>query len=97
MFVGFHAQEFCELLGSAAALVGTKPDGVVAGIERKLEELRQAQEELKSLRARLAGSRAAEMSSNATGGVVVERVDGLSANDLRELAIAVREIGRAHV
>lgn len=79
-----------ELLGSAAALVGTKPDGVVAGIERKLEELRQAQDELKSLRTRLAGSRAAEMSSNATGGVVVERVDGLSANDLRELAIAVR-------
>ena len=79
-----------ELLGSAAALVGAKPDGVVAGIERKLEELRQAQDELKSLRARLAGSRAAEMSSNATGGVVVERVDGLSANDLRELAIAVR-------
>ena len=79
------------LLGSVATLVGSKPDDVVAGIERKLDELRQAQDELKMLRARLASGRAAELAANAAGGVVVERVDGVSANDLRDLAVAVRQ------
>ncbi|MEY4391808.1 MAG: alanine--tRNA ligase, partial [Actinomycetota bacterium] len=79
------------LLGSVATLVGSKPDDVVAGIERKLEELKQAQDELKTLRARLASGRATELASNVVGGVVVERVDGVSANDLRDLAVAVRQ------
>ncbi|MEY3588369.1 MAG: alanine--tRNA ligase [Actinomycetota bacterium] len=79
------------LLGSVATLVGAKPDDVVAGIERKLEELRQAQDEVKTLRARLASGRAVELAANAKAGVVVERIDGVSANDLRDLAVAVRQ------
>ena len=79
------------LLGSVATLVGAKPDDVVAGIERKLEELRQAQDEVKTLRARLASGRAVELAANAKSGVVVERIDGVSANDLRDLAVAVRQ------
>ena len=79
------------LLGSVAALVGAKPDDVVEGVERKLEELKQAQDEVKTLRARLASGRAAELAANAEGGVVVERIDGVSANDLRDLAVAVRQ------
>jgi len=86
-------QDNDALLGSVAALVGSKPDDVVAGIERKLEELRQAQDELKTIRARLASGRAVELAANADGGVVVERVDGVSANDLRDLAVAVRQQG----
>jgi len=79
------------LLGSVAALVGAKPDDVVEGVERKLEELKQAQDEVKTLRARLASGRAVELAANAEGGVVVERIDGVSANDLRDLAVAVRQ------
>ena len=79
------------LLGSVAALVGAKPDDVVEGVERKLEELKQAQDEVKTLRARLASGRAAELAANAEGGVVVERIDGVSATDLRDLAVAVRQ------
>ena len=45
------------------------------------------------LRARLASGRAVELAANADGGVVVERVDGVSANDLRDLAVAVRQQG----
>jgi alanyl-tRNA synthetase len=71
--------------------VGAKPDDVVEGVERKLEELKQAQDEVKTLRARLASGRAVELAANAEGGVVVERIDGVSANDLRDLAVAVRQ------
>ena len=79
------------LLGSVASLVGSKPDDVVAGVERKLEELRHAQDELKTLRARLAAGRAASLAEGCQDGIVVERIDGLSANDLRDLAVAVRQ------
>ena len=79
------------LLGNVATLVGAKLDDVVSGVERKLDELRQAQDEVKALRARLASGRAVELAANASGGVVVERMDGVSANDLRDLAVAVRQ------
>ncbi|MFM1790065.1 MAG: alanyl-tRNA synthetase, partial [Actinomycetota bacterium] len=44
-----------------------------------------------TLRARLASGRAVELAANAKAGVVVERIDGVSANDLRDLAVAVRQ------
>ncbi|MFM9133795.1 MAG: DHHA1 domain-containing protein [Actinomycetota bacterium] len=45
------------------------------------------------LRARLASGRAAELTARAESGTVVERIDGLTANDLRDLAVAVRQQG----
>jgi alanyl-tRNA synthetase len=79
-----------HLLADAARLVGSTPDDVVAGVQRKLDELKAANDELKALRARLATGRASELAATATDGVVVARVDGTSPGDLRDLAIAVR-------
>ncbi|MFM8553698.1 MAG: alanine--tRNA ligase [Acidimicrobiales bacterium] len=81
-----------RLVGSVATLVGTRPDDVLAGVERKLDELRAAQEEIRQLRGRLASGRATELASAGTNGIVVERVDGLSPDQLRELAVAVRQV-----
>jgi alanyl-tRNA synthetase len=78
-------------LHAAARLLGTTPDAVVEGIERRLDEVRELQDELKALRARLASNRAAELAAGAVDGVVVARVDGSSPGDLRDLAIAVRQ------
>lgn len=64
---------------------------MVTGVQRRLDEIKALQDELKVLRAQLATGRASELAGSADGGVVVERVDGLSPNDLRELAIAVRQ------
>src|SRR5204863_1360309 len=47
--------------------------------------------ELKAARAKAATGRAAEVAATAVDGVVVARVDGLATNDLRDLAIAVRQ------
>ena len=84
-------------IGEAARLVGAKPDELVEGITRKLDEIKSLQDELKAMRAKLAAGRAAELAAGAVGGVVVERVDGLTPGDLRELAIAVRQQGIATV
>ena len=86
-----HMQRTNDVLQQVAAAVGTRPDEALVGVARKLDELKAAQDEIKTLRSRLAAGRAAELSSGAVDGVVVERIDGLTANDLRDLALAVRQ------
>ena len=49
-------------------------------------------DELKQLRSKLASGRATELAAGAEGGKVVARVDGLAPGDLRDLAIAVRQV-----
>jgi alanyl-tRNA synthetase len=80
-----------DILEQVAAVVGTKADDAVAGVQRKLDELKAAQDELKVLRSRLASGRAVELAAEAVNGIVVARVDGITANDLRDLAVAVRQ------
>jgi alanyl-tRNA synthetase len=76
-------------LGEIANLVGT-PGDAAGGVRRKLDELRALSDENKQLRAKLARNRASELAAGAVDGVVISRVDGVSPNELRELAIAVR-------
>ncbi len=80
-----------RVLAEAARLVGAGPDDLVEGVQRRLDEMRALQDEVKALRARLATGRAAELAAAAAEGIVVERVDGLSPGDLRDLAVAVRQ------
>ncbi|MBU3688966.1 MAG: alanine--tRNA ligase [Acidimicrobiales bacterium mtb01] len=77
-------------LGTIAELVGT--DVVVEGVNRKLAELKAALDEIKTLKARAARGRATEFATAASNGVVVERVDGLAPDELRDLALAVRAV-----
>lgn len=78
-------------LTAAASLLGAQPSELVSAIQRKIDENKALGEELRSLRAAQATSRASEMAASAQGGVVVSRVDGVTPNDLRELALAIRQ------
>jgi alanyl-tRNA synthetase len=78
-------------LADAARLLGTSPDALVDGIEKRLAEIKALQDELKAVRAAAASGRAAELATGARDGIVVTRVDGLGPNDLRDLAVAVRQ------
>ncbi len=80
-----------QLLADAARLVGAPTDDLLAGVQRKLDEMKTLNDEIKSLRGQLALGRASELAAIAHDGVVVTQVDGLAAGDLRELAIAVRQ------
>ena len=79
-----------SVLLSLAQMVGT--DDVVDGVGRKLEELKTALDEIKSLKAREARGRANEIAAAATDGIVVERVDDLGPDELRDLALAIRQV-----
>jgi alanyl-tRNA synthetase len=79
------------LIADAARLVGAPVDDLLAGVQRKLDDAKSLQEEIKALRSQLAMGRATELAALAHDGVVVTQVDGLAPGDLRELAIAVRQ------
>jgi alanyl-tRNA synthetase len=80
-----------RVLAETAKLVGATPDEVLEGVQRKLDELKAAQDEVKQLRSRLAQGQAGDLASSVVDGIVVARVDGIAPGDLRELAIAVRQ------
>jgi alanyl-tRNA synthetase len=78
-------------LADAASLLGVKPDEVVQGVEGLRDELKALRDELKQLRREAAAGGAAELAAAAVDGVVVARSDGGSRDDLKELAVAVRQ------
>ncbi|MBK9178383.1 MAG: alanine--tRNA ligase [Acidimicrobiales bacterium] len=75
----------------AGQLLGVPPEQLVEGVERRLEEVRALRDELKALRRAQTGARAAELAGTAVDGVVVARVDGTARDELRDLALAVRD------
>ena len=80
-----------DAAAEAAELLGTTPDDVVDGIERKLDEIKALRDEMKALRSRRPPAGRPSWRRRAVDGVVVARVDGLAPGDLRELAVAVRQ------
>jgi len=86
-------QRDAEAVSEAARLVGTSTDDLVGGVQRRIDEIKSLNDELKTLRSKLASGRATELAAGASDGVLVSRVDGISPNDLRDLAIAVRQAG----
>ena len=79
------------ILADTARLVGSSTDDLVVGVQRRLDEIKSLNDEIKTLRAQLAVGRASELAAAAIDGVVIERVDGLAPTDLRDLAVAVRQ------
>jgi len=76
-------------LSRAAGLLNVSAEELAEAIERRLGELREAQELARSLRQAQLAAEAA----NFGGEVVVARRDGLSPEELRDLALAVRARG----
>ena len=86
-----HVLSQQRTISAAASLLGAQSSELVVAIQRKIDENKSLGEELKSLRSAQATSRASEMAAAAKGGVVISRVDGVTPNDLRELALAIRQ------
>ncbi|MDX2380821.1 MAG: alanine--tRNA ligase [Acidimicrobiia bacterium] len=78
------------LIAETARLVGAQVGDMLSGVQRKLDEIKELNDEIKTLRGQVAMGRAGSIAADAVDGAVVVRVDGLAPGDLRELAIAVR-------
>ncbi len=92
---GSHSLELLQrndrTIADAARLVGVPAGDLLDGIQRKLDEAKALNDELKSLRAAAASGKASELANTAEDGLLVARVDGLAPGDLRDLAIAARQ------
>jgi len=77
-------------LGRTATLLRVAPPEVPQRVEKLLDEQRTLHEQLKVLRRAGTAGRAVELAATAVDGVVVARVDGTSRDDLKTLAVDVR-------
>jgi len=80
-------------LEEAARLLKVEPSGVVDALEKLLERQRVLDKEVQRLRGARLDEDAARLAGLAEGGLVVHREDGLSPDQLRDLAQAVRRRG----
>jgi alanyl-tRNA synthetase len=80
-----------DTLNRAASLLRVTPDEVPERIEKALEERRAIAQELEQARRQAAGGDADRLAMTAVDGVVVARRDGGSRDELRELAVVLRD------
>ena len=64
---------------------------VVDGARKRLDEVRALRDEIKALKRQAAGDQASALAAKAVDGVLVERVDGLERDTLRDIALALRD------
>ncbi len=76
---------------AAAEALGVPRGDVLDGVAKRVAELKDLKDELKALKAKLAVGQAAELAQAAVDGIVITRVDGLSRDEMKDLAVAVRE------
>jgi len=78
-------------LADLAEVLNVPVGEVVDGARKRVEEVKALREEIKALKRQAAGNRAAALAARAVDGVVVERVDGLERDTLRDIALALRD------
>jgi alanyl-tRNA synthetase len=80
-------------VADAATLLRVRPDELTSAVERKLSELREAENRLRSAEQAALTGQARSLAESATDGWLVARADGLTPDRLRELANQVRQVG----
>jgi alanyl-tRNA synthetase len=79
------------LIRRTAEALGTNPTELPNAADKLRAEIKALREELRQAKQQAAGSRAVELAQGAVDGVVVARIDGTSRDELRDLAVAVRD------
>ena len=80
-----------RLLARVAEMLRAEPREAPDALERVLAHQREMEAELRALRSQAAAGEAHRLAAGADAGIVVARRDGLPAEQLRELALAVRK------
>jgi len=88
--------EHRRILDEASRLLRVDPEGLVPALDKLTERQRQADKELSGLRSKSLDADAVVLADMAVDGAVVARRDGLTADQLRDLAQAVRRRPNVH-
>ena len=80
-----------EVLDRAAVMLKAPPDEVPDAVGRLMERQRSVEDALRQARRQGLADQAGELARKAVDGAVVARVDGLAPDQLRDLAVSVRQ------
>lgn len=75
----------------AAGALGVPVEDLIDGATKRNAEIKSLRDEIKKLNQQIAVGRSGELAAKAVDGVVIERVDGLDRDSLRDLAVAIRD------
>ncbi|MEO6317547.1 MAG: alanine--tRNA ligase [Acidimicrobiales bacterium] len=78
-------------LAELAEVLNVPVGEVVDGARKRVEEIKALRDQVKDLKRHAAGGQASSLAAKAVDGVVVERLDGLERDTLREIALALRD------
>jgi alanyl-tRNA synthetase len=81
------------VLDELASVLNVPVGEVVDGARKRVEEIKALRDEVKALKKQAAGGQAGALAGKAVDGVLVERVEGVERDGLRDLAIALRDQG----
>jgi len=79
------------VLGRTATLLKVRPEELPDAVSRLMERQRASEDALRQSQRRGLADQASELAGAATDGVVVARVDDLASDQLRSLAVSVRQ------
>ena len=80
-----------QAVSDAADALNVPIGDMLDGLGKRLNEIKELKAEVSELRGQLAAGQAGDLAGEAVDGVVVARVDGLSRDELKDLAVALRE------
>ncbi len=80
-------------LAELAEVLNVPVGEVVDGARKRVDEIKALRDEIKALKRQAAGGQATSLAAKAVDGVVVERVDGLERDTLRDVALQLRDQG----
>jgi alanyl-tRNA synthetase len=80
-----------EQLRQVAELLNVPVSEVVDGARKRLDEVRSLRREIEALKKKIAAAEAVALADEAVDGVVVARVDDVSREALRDMAVSLRE------
>ena len=78
-------------LTEVAEVLNVPVGEVVDGARKRVEEIKALRDEIRGLKRHAAGDQASSLAAKAVDGVVVERLDGLERDTLRDIALALRD------
>ena len=79
-------------LAETADVLGVPVTEVIDGANKRVAEIKTLRSEIADLRRQLAVGQSGALAAKAVDGVVVERVEGLDRDGVRDLAVAIRDV-----
>jgi alanyl-tRNA synthetase len=80
-------------LAELADVLNVPVGEVVDGARKRVDEIKALRDEIKLLKRQAAGDQASSLADKAVDGVIVERLDGMERDTLRDIALSLRDKG----